>query len=167
MLINSRHSLGGATAANVLVADPRAIGGLNMDGSLFGPITTEGCSQPFLEFDEATHTHFTDPSLNVTWSLLQGWHEELGFNGTKHSTFGDLAFLVHVLGLSHSGNESQVVGTVDGLRAMGVESAVITEFFDFVFTGKESKLLNCDNDGYPEIACVTTCIPGYSCNPNL
>jgi hypothetical protein len=134
-----------------------------MDGSLFAPITTEGTDKPFLEFGEETHTHFTDPTINMTWAHLTGWHEELSFNGTRHSTFGDLGFLIHVLGLGHSGNESQVVGEVDGLRALEVERVVVTDFFNFLFTGEESKLLKCDNVGYPEITCATTCTPGVAC----
>lgn len=163
MLIVSRHSAGGAAAINAMILDSRVIGGVNLDGSLYAPATVKGTSKPFLQFGEVGHTHFTDPTINETWPLLTGWHEELSFNGTRHSTFGDIAYLIHVLGLGHSGNESMDVGTVDGGRAMEVEQLVITDFFKFLFTGKESKLLRCDNEGYPEITCATTCIANVTC----
>jgi hypothetical protein len=161
------HSLGGATAANAMITEPRIVGGLNMDGSLFAPVTTKGLSQPFLTFSEGTHTHFTDASWNETWPLFRGWHEELSLKGAKHGSFGDLGFLVHTLGLGQTGNESTVVGSIDGGRAIEVERVVISDFFDFVLGGKKIKLLDCDNTGYPEVTCVTTCTPGISCDDTL
>ncbi|KFY91415.1 hypothetical protein V498_05499 [Pseudogymnoascus sp. VKM F-4517 (FW-2822)] len=110
------HSAGGAAAANALIFEPRLVGGLNFDGSVVEPVTLVGNDKPFLQFGQEGHTHFSDDSLNQTWPLLRAWHEELSFNGTTHSTFGDLAFLVHVSGLGNSGNESQVVSHLNGMR---------------------------------------------------
>lgn len=93
------------------------------------------------------------------WPLLRGWHEELSFNGTTHSTFGDLALLVNLWGQGNSGNESQVVSHIDGKRVTEVLRVVVTDYFKFLFTGKESKLLKCDNEEYPEITCAITCTP--------
>ncbi|KFY85156.1 hypothetical protein V500_08653 [Pseudogymnoascus sp. VKM F-4518 (FW-2643)] len=157
------HSVGGAAAANALISEPRLVGGLNFDGQLFEPVTLVSNDKPFLQFGQEGHTHFSDVSLNQTWPLLRAWHEELSFNGTTHSTFGDLALLVHVSGLGNSGNESQVVSHLNGLRVTEVIQVVVTDFFKFLFTGKESKLLKCDNEGYPEITCATTCTPGITC----
>ncbi|KFY48856.1 hypothetical protein V495_00978 [Pseudogymnoascus sp. VKM F-4514 (FW-929)] len=131
------HFLGGAAAANALISEPRLVGGLNMDGSLTPPVTLVGNDKPYLQFDQDEHTHFIDTTLNDTWSLLRGWHEELSFNGTTHSTFGDLAFLVHVSGLGNSGNESDAVSHLNGLRVAEVTHKVITDFFKFLFERKE------------------------------
>lgn len=133
-----------------------------MDGSLTPPVTLVGNDKPYLQFDQDGHTRFIDITLNDTWPLLRGWHE-LSFNGTTHSTFGDLAFLVHVSGLGNSKNESDIVSHLNGLRVAEVTHKVITDFFKFLFERNESKLLKCNNKGYPEITCVTTCTPGISC----
>ncbi|OBT51549.1 hypothetical protein VE04_08025 [Pseudogymnoascus sp. 24MN13] len=153
------HSAGGAAAANALISEPRLIGGLNLDGDVTEPVTLVGNDKPFLQFDHGTHTHFNSKSLSQMWPLLRGWHEELSFNGTTHSTFGDLALLVNLWGQGNSGNESQVVSHLDGKRVTEVLRVVVTDFFKFLFTGKESKLLKCHNDGYPEITCAITCTP--------
>jgi hypothetical protein len=124
------HSMGGAALANAMITDDRFARVINIDGWLYPPLTTEGVGKPFMLFGEATHTHFDDPSWNVTWPLLRGWHAEISLNGSVHSTFGDLAFLVKTLNLSHTGNESLEVGTIDGGVAMEDERTVITDFFN-------------------------------------
>lgn len=42
------HSFGGATTAAAMHADPRIKAGINLDGSLYGPVTTVGLDQPYL-----------------------------------------------------------------------------------------------------------------------
>ncbi|KFY16469.1 hypothetical protein V492_01312 [Pseudogymnoascus sp. VKM F-4246] len=157
------HSAGGSAAANALVSEPRLVGGLSLDGPFVAPVTFVGNNKPFLQFGQGTHTHFTSEDLNKTWPLLRAWHEELSFNATTHSTFGDLALLVNLWGKGNSGNESQVVSHHNGKRVSEILQVVASDFFKFLFTGKESKLLQCDNKGYPEITCATTCTPGINC----
>jgi hypothetical protein len=158
------HSLGGAALGNAMITDERFAGVVNMDGSIFPPLTTEGVDKPYLIFGEALHTHFTDYTWNVTWPLLRGWHAEISLNGSRHSTFGDLAFLVKTLNLSHTGNESQIVGTIDGGVAMEDERVVVTDFFNWIFHGTKSPLLEGDNTGYPDISYVAdACTPEVGC----
>jgi len=58
--------MGGAALANAMITDERFAGVINMDGWLYPPLTTQGLDKPFMLFGEATHTHFDDPSWNVT-----------------------------------------------------------------------------------------------------
>lgn len=60
-----------------------------------------------------------------------------------------------------------VVSHLDGKRVTEVLRVVVTDFFKFIFMGQESKLLKCDNEGYPEVTCATTCIssPEVTCLP--
>ncbi|KAG9232594.1 PAF acetylhydrolase family protein [Amylocarpus encephaloides] len=160
------HSAGGASLANFMVSEPRIVGGLNMDGSHFPPVTEVGLDQPFLFFGQKSHNHFTDSSWNATWAKLRGWHAELSLGSATHSTFGDLALLAKVLGLRHEAGEqiSRVIGTIDGGTAMVDERTVVVDFFDFVMKGKKSKLLRGDNEGFPDISYVTDiCQPEDGC----
>jgi hypothetical protein len=53
------HSLGGATAFSVLGADDRVLGGLNVNGTLFGingPTLANGTSKPFMLMGHEGHT---------------------------------------------------------------------------------------------------------------
>ena len=150
------HSMGGAALADLMVTDERVVGGLNMDGSDFPTAATKGLDQPYLLFGSEGHDHFSDDTWNRTWANLRGWHAELNIKGSVHSTFGDLAFLVKTLGLGNSGNESRVVGSIDGGVAMVDERTVVVDFMDWILKGKRrSKLLGGDNEGFPDIYYVT------------
>jgi dienelactone hydrolase len=159
------HSLGGAVAANLMLNDKRVVGGINMDGSFFPNATIESLDKPFLLFGSEGHTHFNDQTWNETWANLKGWHAELNINGTRHSSYGDLAYLVKSLGLGNTGDGSRVVGRIDGGVAMDNERTVVVDFMDWVLKGKKrSKLLNGDNEGYPDIYYVgDECTPEAGC----
>ena len=43
------HSLGGATAAQLMHDDRRVRAGIDLDGTLYGPVTTAGLDRPFPE----------------------------------------------------------------------------------------------------------------------
>jgi len=61
------HSLGGATAYSILEQDARVLGGLDMDGGLFGP--GNGTSKPFMIMGHANHTRDIDGDpTQVTWA---------------------------------------------------------------------------------------------------
>ena len=42
------HSLGGATAAAAMLADPRIRAGVDMDGTILGKVAKQGVARPFL-----------------------------------------------------------------------------------------------------------------------
>ena len=42
------HSLGGATAAAAMLEDQRIKAGVNLDGTLFGPVVNAGLDRPFM-----------------------------------------------------------------------------------------------------------------------
>jgi dienelactone hydrolase len=159
------HSAGGAAATSLLIDDKRVVGGINLDGPWPPNATAESLKKPFLLFGSKAHTHFTDQTWNKTWPSLKGWHAELNINRTSHSSFGDLAYLVKSLGLGNSGNESMVVGTIDGGVDMADIRTVVVDFMNWILKGKRrSKLLEGDNEGYPDIFYVgDECTPGAGC----
>lgn len=151
------HSAGGASLANFMSIDDRVAGGINLDGSLFPPVTGIGLDQPFMfmgsTIDGVTgHSHLTDQSWNVTWPLLRGFKYDVTLNNSRHSTYGDLSFLLKAIDHVPVGNETLTVGTIDGAVALIDTRTVVVDFFDWILKGKKrSKLLEGDNEGFPDL----------------
>lgn len=89
------HSLGGATAAAAMLNESRIIGGVDMDGSLFGPVISQGLSRPFLFFN---HENASDPTEVELWQRL-GWGLALTLANSTHGTFTDQPWVAQVAGL--------------------------------------------------------------------
>ena len=75
------HSLGGATAYSILEQDVRVLGGLDMDGGLFGP-GGNGTSKPFMIMGCANHTRdingdYTQITWAETWPNITGWRRDV------------------------------------------------------------------------------------------
>jgi hypothetical protein len=88
------HLLGGATAFSVLEADDRILGGLDMDGGLFGPGLLNGTSKPFMLMEREGHTreNATDDTfltLEEVWPQLTGWKRDIIVADTGHYDFSD------------------------------------------------------------------------------
>ena len=151
------HSIGGATAAAAMLADRRIIGGVNMDGALYGPVVQDGLDRPFLILNGVNHTRFTDASWAQAWPNLRGWKRELLLKGSRHLTFSDYPLLLKLLGFEKfaSGSlGSQLLGELDGRRAFEVVTAYLVAFFEFVLKGRERGILDGPSERYPEIAFV-------------
>ncbi|PYI27896.1 alpha/beta-hydrolase, partial [Aspergillus indologenus CBS 114.80] len=152
------HSLGGATAAQTLLVDSRFVGGINLDGSLWGSVVDEGLSRPFLMFGNANHTQATDASWAAVWPHLRGWKLELQLAQSKHYTFSDFPVLVD--GLSISDEAKQVVqagyiGTIGGLRARNVIVSYITATLRYFVDGYTSDLLSGPSADFPDVTFVS------------
>jgi pimeloyl-ACP methyl ester carboxylesterase len=127
------HSLGGATAAQAMLADSRLIGGINLDGTFFGSVLKKGLDRPFLIFGHKGKNQSTDTSWKALWRGLKGWRRELELMGSQHATFSDLPVLIDVLGLrAKLPGADQVLGTIGGERARKVVSTYVVKFVDFV-----------------------------------
>ncbi|GKZ30700.1 hypothetical protein AbraIFM66950_009994 [Aspergillus brasiliensis] len=151
------HSLGGATAAQAMLVDNRFVGGINLDGSLWGSVVTEGLSSPFLLFSHANHTAATDPSWGTFWSNLRGWRLELQLAQSKHYTFSDFPVLVDSLSISD--DVKQIVqagytGTIGALRAKNVVVSYIVATLQYFVSGRTSDLLSGPSAGYPDVTFV-------------
>ena len=148
------HSLGGATTAEVMLNDTRIKGGVNLDGKLFGSMEKPDTrlSRPFIQFGRARNGPNKDQDRE--WKRLSGWKLELHLEEASHTTFSDLPLLAEVIGLrkrlGRKGDE--LLGKVDGVRALEIMVAYVTAFAEYVLTGKNSSLLSDDGGGrFPEI----------------
>lgn len=152
------HSLGGATAAEAMLQDKRLVGGVNLDGTFFGDVIQKGLDRPFLIFSHEGKNRSTDPSWGAIWPKLRGWKRELMMNGSAHGTFTDLPDVLDVLGLRGglSREVEELLGSIDGARALEIVTFYVRTFFDFVLKGKRNKLLDRVSKDYPEVEFEST-----------
>lgn len=152
------HSLGGASAFSILEADPRILGGLNMDGGLFGPGLQKGTSKPFMIMGSGIHTR--DPAGDLTqqtwaaaWPAVKGWKCDVLVADTLHYDFSDYPILFESLGISPSAKvaETLAVGSLGAKRTLTIVSSYVTAFLDFVIYGKCSALLEGPVSAFPEV----------------
>jgi len=73
---------------------------------------------------------------------------------SAHSTFTDFPLLLKLLGLTPLLPPATIdlIGTLDGSRALDIISTYVTAFFDFVLSGKDSGLLKGPSSEFPEVA---------------
>ncbi|MGN9841453.1 alpha/beta hydrolase family protein [Nonomuraea sp. H19] len=116
------HSMGGNSAAQTMLADPRVKAGVNLDGT-FKPIV-EPLKRPFMLIGAPrTHTpEGTDDSWKQSWANLKGPKRWITVAGTDHSAFVDYAVIRPKLGIPAQ--------EMDGARALAITRAHLTAFLD-------------------------------------
>ncbi|KAL4926549.1 PAF acetylhydrolase family protein [Aspergillus undulatus] len=143
------HSLGGAAAAEAMRQDSRFRAGINLDGSMYGPVVRQGPGddeRPFLLFGHENKTHVTDPSwVEFINSWGRGGVVELELEKAEHYAFSDLPSLLDLLGLD--GRQvpavKGMIGSLSGERALEVVRGVIEGFLEDRFCqGSPERLLN-------------------------
>ena len=150
------HSLGGATAFSILGLDDRVLGGLNMDGALWGPGLQNGTDKPFMLMGSVNHTRENqalDPTWQQAWSLSTGWKREVTIAGTLHYDFSDVPVVLETLQISPTGQvaEDLQLGSIGGTRALEIVTTYVVAFLDYVIYGKSSALLEGTVNRYPEV----------------
>lgn len=135
------HSFGGATAAAVIHADKRVLGGLNLDGMLVDPILSTNITKPFILAGRKGHDA-EDPSWNQFWPRLQGKRMEIAIANTLHGAFKDDLMLLSALKVSAEAEEAiqQALGSIDAHQLDKDLNGILTAFFDFLFYGKKQPL---------------------------
>ena len=86
------HSLGGAAAAEVMLADRRLDAGVNYDGMFFGAAAKGSVDRPFM-----TMTGRTDPTLRPFLARQRGPGLLVTLAGAGHQSFTDYAFIAPLL----------------------------------------------------------------------
>ncbi|KUJ15048.1 uncharacterized protein LY89DRAFT_671443 [Mollisia scopiformis] len=157
------HSLGGATAYSILGTDDRIVGGLDMDGLLFGPGLPNGTSKPFMLMGHGGHTraNVTDDPFG-TWTAAwsnstnsTGWKRDIVISGTLHYDFSDYPIVFDTLGISPCNetvrDDNLLIGSLKGKRSLEIVTTYVGAFLDFVLFGKCSALLDGPVDEFPEV----------------
>ena len=150
------HSVGGAATAEAMHLDRRIVAGVNLDGSMFGPVVQHGLRGPFLLFGHENKTQTTDPTWKEFWSNVRGWKLELELAKAQHYTFSDLPFLLKLLGLPIQKMPAiqTMVGTLDGLKAFEIVHRTIVAFLGFGLRQTSPASLQEVILEYPEVSAI-------------
>jgi hypothetical protein len=153
------HSLSGSTAFSVIGTDDRIMGGLSLDGNLYGPILPNGTTKPFMFLGHENHTRENidaDPLLSwqTPWPSLMGWKKYAMVAGSLHYDFSDYPILFEELGITPVGEvatDAFLLGSLNGTRAFEIVTEYTAAFLDFVAHGKTSNLLDGPVQDFPEV----------------
>ncbi|WP_089315224.1 alpha/beta hydrolase family protein [Actinomadura mexicana] len=154
------HSVGGDTAAEVMAEDRRVRAGVDLDGSVNGPVATTGLDRPFMLMGNATHTRDNDSTWNDFWSNLRGWRLDLRLSDSAHQTFTDMPPLVQQLEKAVPLSPEVVArldssfGTIPADRAIAAQRAYLNAFFDLHLRHRDGSLLSGPSAKFPEITFV-------------
>ena len=151
------HSLGGATAAAAMLEDRRIKAGVNLDGTLFGPVVNAGLDRPFMLVASQGHSRDDDESWAKFWANLRGWRLNLQLTGSAHDSFTDFQVLVPqaagVLNLPPDAVQ-QLIGTIDPRRSTINQRAYLTAFFNLHLRHRNNHLLDHPSPRFPEMQFV-------------
>jgi dienelactone hydrolase len=160
------HSLGGGVAAEAMYEDDRFDAAINMDGTLFGEVATNGIARPLMLMlservpltAEQIKLSGSSPEANAYFQQREAATQatvydhaapgyRLTLKGSTHHTFiGFEPLAAPALFIP-----AQVVGTIDGARAVGIIDDYVVSFFDQHLKGQPSALLDGPPAVYPEV----------------
>ncbi|WP_405875136.1 lipase [Streptomyces sp. NBC_00005] len=147
------HSRGGAAAAAVMDVDARVRAGLDLDGTVFGPVVERGLDRPFLLMDTAVHDNLNkDPNWPTLWKHLRGRRRCLRLADAEHLSFTDIVAIVPQLAVSLP----LPLGTIPADAAVAAARATVRAFFDAHLRGRPdtSHVLTGASPRYPEVRYV-------------
>ncbi len=171
------HSLGGATAANAMAADPRIGAGIDLDGSitpasapddvlqspgltagLAGSVAKRIAGRPFMIMSSGGLGPDRDDTWRTFWPELSGWRLFLSLRDSEHYSYtDDEEFLSQLAaaGIISPRAVRQVVipaiGTIHPGQAVAAERAYIGAFFDLHLRHRGGSMLAGPSPGYPRI----------------
>ncbi|MGY0231887.1 alpha/beta hydrolase family protein [Longispora urticae] len=152
------HSLGGATAAQLMHDDPRISAGINLDGTPYGADAAAGLDRPFLLVAAEDHSRVDDPAWGTFADNLRGWHHEIRLTGARHLSFHDTVLLGPALARIADvpvERVAEVYGPIDGRRAVAVARAYVGAFFDLHLRQRNGHLFDGPSPRYPEVTFVS------------
>jgi len=148
------HSLGGAAAAAAMFQDPRITAGVNLDGTMYGPVVNAGLDRPFMLIAAQDHGRDNDETWDKFWANMLGWRLNLQLTGSGHNSFTDFQVMVpQAAGVLHLPPDAvqALVGTINPDRSIINQRAYLTAFFDLHLRGCHSHLLDQPSRRFPEM----------------
>jgi hypothetical protein len=147
-IISIGHSLGGWTSAGVAINDDRVLGGINFDGRIGEPVASAGLAKPFLLVGAATALNETHQGWSSFYESVSDAKMILGVNGTLHSTYTDLSYLVTLVDIPPQLIPAlqAALGTIDGTLNLEILTSIVDGFADLVFKGDTAPLKGIDEE---------------------
>jgi dienelactone hydrolase len=146
------HSAGGAAAIPAMAADPRIRAGIDLDGTVDGPVPDGGLARPFLLLGRAEqYTPGTGPaaaSWERTWPSLTGWKRWFVVAGAVHQSFTDIGLLADQLGIPTG-------AALPGARGLAITRDYVRAFFDLHLRHRPAPVLDGPSARHPEVAFCT------------
>lgn len=141
------QSYGGAAASDIVLKDSRVVGGVNLDGAMFGRSVPEGVPRPFLIFGSDGHNSTTEPTWGPFLDAMRDrrpgvWNREISLVHSGHGSFTDMSIIGDISGLRSNkelveGNFGEVLGS----HAMAVLKDYMDDFIRFTLEGRGPGLL--------------------------
>ncbi|WHT17650.1 hydrolase [Crossiella sp. CA-258035] len=146
------HSMGGATAAETMRADPRFRAGLNLDGGFWDGAANHGVPGPFLLLSTAAPDY---PTFTAWKANHRAWGRHFALTGASHYSATDLSLFPDISGARALLHDRPAVftalfGDLPGPRATQINRTYTRAFFHQHLHGIPSPLLNAPSPDYPE-----------------
>jgi dienelactone hydrolase len=143
------HSVGGASAINTMVTDPRIRAGIDIDGTTSDPLLAPGLHRPFLFLGRANMytpgTGNESDSWDRDWAQLHGGKRWLVVAGMAHPSFTDIGLVGEQLGLDFGAD-------TPAARGADITRTYVRAFFDLHLRHVHRPLLDRPSPRYPEVA---------------
>lgn len=142
------HSFGGAVVAEAMRLDQDVSVGINLDGTMWGPVVDTGLDRAFLLFGSDGHAE-QDP----TWTSFRTHSPKtttLEIAGADHMNFTDLPDLF-ALRSPDEPREFLGIGPIDTRRSTTIQTAYVRAFLDHHLRNKPSPLLDGPSRRYPDV----------------
>lgn len=162
-------SFGGAVAAEACRRDARIRAGIDMGGSLFGPVAGDGVHCPFLFMDDGTNAPQKGPPQNAAKRRYKQLEErdqsierfflqrpasyQMTIAGTDHTNFSDTPLYCRLPLLTGA-------GPIRPLRAAQIVNAYSAAFFRAYLLGSAEPLLDgAGSSAFPEVKLIRGFLP--------
>ncbi|HEY3607469.1 MAG TPA: alpha/beta hydrolase [Pseudonocardiaceae bacterium] len=139
------HSVGGDATVATMLADPRILAGVDLDGPITPPVPATGIGRRPVLLVAAADPSSPDilPTWTSSWPTLDGWRRWLTVAGADHYTFTDLDYLV---------NASGVLSIPDAPRSIAITTTYVGAFFERQLNGIPEPLLDGTSNAFPEVS---------------
>ena len=141
------HSFGGSTSIGMLVTDDRVMAAINLDGSIYRSWPAQPFSNPVLILQEPG----VDSSVNNVFNQAAGRAFLAVLANSLHLNFSDMGIIAAAIQLDPSLWSSNLLGTIDPVRAVQEVNGYVEAFFDSTLKGMSSPLLEGPTAQYPDI----------------
>lgn len=157
-------SLGGATAAATMLADPRVKAGADLDGSIYGRVIRKGLRRPFLLMLSPIPTaikqrcgarcaHLSEFHFFRTfYSHLRGPRYAVELRRSGHESFEDSVWIKPQLeAIAPAVARELQAGSIKARTAVSTVSGYLSAFFDRCLRGRGDPVLSDPTKTYPAL----------------